>query len=194
MLGPAHRMCRVVGQDLADNGVMRLPHLIYPPPAGRLQRREGWGVITGCGRFDFTRYSPGDRPGCRAVAGWTARRLSDRDRLWARGRCDQRTGRRRDFCGEGPAALQPADRARPGLAEAEPLAVFDDRARQAAARFWPGPLTLVLRRRDDSGLSFLASAGLGTVAIRVPSTKLRRPYCARPAGRSPLRRPTVRAG
>src|SRR5439155_9414775 len=57
----------------------------------------------------------------------------------------------------------------PGLAEAEALAVIDDRARRAANRFWPGPLTLVLRRRGDSGLSLLASAGLDTLAIRVPS-------------------------
>src|SRR6267142_5919132 len=35
----------------------------------------------------------------------------------------------------------------PGLAEAEPLAEFDERAREAARRFWPGPLTLVLPRR-----------------------------------------------
>jgi L-threonylcarbamoyladenylate synthase len=56
----------------------------------------------------------------------------------------------------------------PGLAEAEALAVFDDRAREAVARFWPGPLTLVLPRRSDSGLSLLACAGLDTVAIRVP--------------------------
>jgi L-threonylcarbamoyladenylate synthase len=39
----------------------------------------------------------------------------------------------------------------------------------AAARFWPGPLTLVLPRRDGSGLSLLASAGLDTVAIRAPA-------------------------
>jgi L-threonylcarbamoyladenylate synthase len=56
----------------------------------------------------------------------------------------------------------------PGLAEAEALAFFDDRARRAATAFWPGPLTLVLRRRGNSGLSLLASAGLDTVAIRVP--------------------------
>jgi len=54
------------------------------------------------------------------------------------------------------------------LARAEALAVFDDRARRVAPRFWPGPLTLVLRRRSGSGLSLLASAGLDTVAIRVP--------------------------
>jgi L-threonylcarbamoyladenylate synthase len=57
----------------------------------------------------------------------------------------------------------------PGLAEAEPLAVFDERAREAAARFWPGPLTLVLPRRPGSGLSLLASAGLDTVALRAPA-------------------------
>jgi L-threonylcarbamoyladenylate synthase len=57
----------------------------------------------------------------------------------------------------------------PGLAEAEAFAVFEDRARRAAALFWPGPLTLVLRRRGDSGLSLLASAGLDTIAIRAPA-------------------------
>src|SRR5215469_15967586 len=42
-----------------------------------------------------------------------------------------------------------------GLAEAERLAVFDDHARRLARRFWPGPLSLVLPRRGDSGLSLL---------------------------------------
>jgi L-threonylcarbamoyladenylate synthase len=54
------------------------------------------------------------------------------------------------------------------LAAAERLAVFDERARFAAHRFWPGPLTLVLPRRADSGLSLLVSAGLDTVALREP--------------------------
>ncbi|MFZ3236584.1 MAG: L-threonylcarbamoyladenylate synthase [Stellaceae bacterium] len=57
----------------------------------------------------------------------------------------------------------------PGLADAEPLAEFDTRARRIAARFWPGPLSLVLPRRGGSGLSLLASAGLDTVAIRAPA-------------------------
>src|SRR5437764_15252326 len=35
----------------------------------------------------------------------------------------------------------------PGLAAAEPLAVFDERARETARHFWPGPLSLVLPRR-----------------------------------------------
>jgi L-threonylcarbamoyladenylate synthase len=55
------------------------------------------------------------------------------------------------------------------LAEAETLAVFNEAARRAAARFWPGPLTLVLPRRSATALSLLASAGLDTVAIRVPA-------------------------
>lgn len=51
---------------------------------------------------------------------------------------------------------------------AEALGVFDDRARLAAQRFWPGPLTLVLPRCPNSGLSPLVSAGLDTVALRCP--------------------------
>ncbi|HJU15558.1 MAG TPA: L-threonylcarbamoyladenylate synthase, partial [Stellaceae bacterium] len=57
----------------------------------------------------------------------------------------------------------------PGLAEALSLADFDARARKAAAQFWPGPLSLVLPRRPQSGLSLLASAGLDTLALRVPA-------------------------
>ena len=57
----------------------------------------------------------------------------------------------------------------PGIAEAEPLAELDERAREAARRFWPGALTLVLRRRADAGLSLLASAGLDTLALRAPA-------------------------
>src|ERR1700726_4585587 len=55
------------------------------------------------------------------------------------------------------------------LADAETLAVFNSWARHAAARFWPGPLTLVLPRQPSAGLSLLASAGLDTVAVRAPA-------------------------
>ena len=47
--------------------------------------------------------------------------------------------------------------------------VFDERAKEVAARFWPGPLTLVLPRRSESRLSLLCSAGLDTQAVRVPA-------------------------
>ena len=56
--------------------------------------------------------------------------------------------------------------------EAEALAVFDDRARRLADRFWPGPLTLVLPRGPESPVSWLASAGLDTLALRWPAHPL----------------------
>lgn len=36
-------------------------------------------------------------------------------------------------------------------------------------RFWPGPLTLVLPRRPDCTISWLATAGLDTIALRCPA-------------------------
>jgi L-threonylcarbamoyladenylate synthase len=52
---------------------------------------------------------------------------------------------------------------------AEREALFNDRARAVARALWPGPLTLVLPRRAGCRLSRLASAGLDTVAVRVPA-------------------------
>lgn len=51
---------------------------------------------------------------------------------------------------------------------ARTLARFNEMADNLAARFWPGPLTLVLPLRSDSGIAGIVSAGLDTVAIRVP--------------------------
>ena len=39
----------------------------------------------------------------------------------------------------------------------------------AAMMHWPGPLTLVLPRREDAGLADAVTAGLPTVALRAPS-------------------------
>jgi L-threonylcarbamoyladenylate synthase len=58
--------------------------------------------------------------------------------------------------------------------DAETLAVLDDRAELLAAALWPGPLTLVLPRRDDCPVSRLASAGLGTIALRAPDHRVAR--------------------
>ena len=55
------------------------------------------------------------------------------------------------------------------LAEAEKFAILPPEARRVAEAFWPGPLTLVVARREASGLSDLVTAGLDTVAIRVPA-------------------------
>jgi L-threonylcarbamoyladenylate synthase len=56
----------------------------------------------------------------------------------------------------------------PDLEAAEIIAVFDDAARMLAQRFWPGPLTLVLPVRPEAGIASLVTAGLDTIAIRVP--------------------------
>jgi len=60
------------------------------------------------------------------------------------------------------------------VAMAETLAVFDARAEMLAERFWPGPLTLVLPLRDGARISDLVTAGLGTVALRIPDHPLAR--------------------
>ena len=55
------------------------------------------------------------------------------------------------------------------LASAHRLARFDVTAITLAQAFWPGPLTLVLPRRADCEVADLATAGLETIAIRVPA-------------------------
>jgi L-threonylcarbamoyladenylate synthase len=54
-------------------------------------------------------------------------------------------------------------------AQAETYAQFNPTAEKLASAFWPGALTLVLPRRRDCPLSALVSAGLDTVALRVPA-------------------------
>lgn len=56
----------------------------------------------------------------------------------------------------------------PDLAAAEDLAEVSPQARALAARYWPGPLTLVLPKREGAPLAAIVTAGLPTVAIRVP--------------------------
>jgi L-threonylcarbamoyladenylate synthase len=56
----------------------------------------------------------------------------------------------------------------PGIAETSALVRFDGRAEACAQEFWPGPLTLVLPRLEDCPVSLLASAGLDTLALRIP--------------------------
>lgn len=55
-----------------------------------------------------------------------------------------------------------------------PLAEIGGDALMLAERLWPGPLTLILKRKPQSGLSSLVTAGLDTVAIRVPAHKTAR--------------------
>jgi L-threonylcarbamoyladenylate synthase len=46
---------------------------------------------------------------------------------------------------------------------------FDAQATALAKAFWPGPLTLVLPKSADCAVAELATAGLDTIAIRVPA-------------------------
>ncbi len=57
----------------------------------------------------------------------------------------------------------------PGLDAASAVARFDDAALALAMRWWPGPLTLVLPLADGSPVAALATAGLDTVAVRMPA-------------------------
>jgi L-threonylcarbamoyladenylate synthase len=56
---------------------------------------------------------------------------------------------------------------------------FDEKARELARRFWPGPLTLVLPRREGCRISLLASAGLDSQAVRVPRHEVAQRLLAR---------------
>jgi L-threonylcarbamoyladenylate synthase len=55
------------------------------------------------------------------------------------------------------------------LASARLVARFDASALRLAEAFWPGPLTLVLPKTADCAVADLATAGLDTVAIRLPA-------------------------
>lgn len=55
------------------------------------------------------------------------------------------------------------------VTQAELLGVFDDRAQTLAQSLWPGPLTLILPARPNNGVAPAATAGLPTVALRIPA-------------------------
>ncbi|MGZ8371741.1 MAG: L-threonylcarbamoyladenylate synthase [Rhodoplanes sp.] len=87
------------------------------------------------------------------------------------------------------------------LAAARELGRFDPDAERLAAAFWPGPLTLVVPRTPDCGVAELATAGLDTIALRVPDhpvartllVALGRPVVAPSANRSGHVSPTTAA-
>jgi L-threonylcarbamoyladenylate synthase len=58
------------------------------------------------------------------------------------------------------------------LAQARLIGVFDAQAEALARAFWPGPLTLVVPKTKPCAVAELATAGLDTIAIRVPAHPL----------------------
>ncbi len=54
-------------------------------------------------------------------------------------------------------------------AMAERFGTFDTLAAKLADKFWPGPLTIVVPRREDCPIASIATAGLDTIALRSPA-------------------------
>lgn len=84
------------------------------------------------------------------------------------------------------------------LHAAQSIGQFDGNARALAQRHWPGPLTLVVPLKHGSGIAPLVTAGLETIALRVPAHRAmqallretRRPLAAPSANASGAISPT----
>ena len=72
---------------------------------------------------------------------------------------------------------------------ARALGRFDETALELARAFWPGPLTLVVSRAPDCTVADLATAGLDTIALRVPGHAVARAVIA--AAERPLAAPSA---
>lgn len=77
----------------------------------------------------------------------------------------------------------------PDIAAARAIARLDARAERLAAAFWPGALTLVLPLRPEAGIAPAVTAGLDTIALRVPAHPLARALLA--AAQRPLAGPSA---
>jgi L-threonylcarbamoyladenylate synthase len=73
------------------------------------------------------------------------------------------------YAAKGRPSFNPLIAHVPDLPAARRFGVFNDAAERLAAALWPGPLTLVLPKRPDAAVSALATAGLETIALRVPA-------------------------
>ena len=77
----------------------------------------------------------------------------------------------------------------PTLEVAQSIGDFSDTALQLAKQFWPGPMTVVVPLRAPSSISRLVTAGLDTIALRVPAPEKVRALLAE-AGR-PIAAPSA---
>jgi L-threonylcarbamoyladenylate synthase len=84
-------------------------------------------------------------------------------------RADQGDAVARIYAAKGRPAFNPLIVHIGSLEQAETLAVFDQTARALAQRFWPGPLTIILPLKADAPIAALATAGLATIALRMPA-------------------------
>src|SRR5262249_52082427 len=72
------------------------------------------------------------------------------------------------YAAKGRPSFNPLIAHVPDLAAARALAVFDAPAERLANAFWPGPLTLVLPKTPACPVADLATAGLDSIAVRLP--------------------------
>lgn len=73
------------------------------------------------------------------------------------------------FAAKGRPLFNPLIVHLPQASDADRYGVLDAMARELAQAFWPGPLTLIVPLREGHGLSPLITAGLASVALRVPA-------------------------
>ena len=105
------------------------------------------------------------------------------------------------FTAKGRPRFNPLIAHVPDVAAVERLARLGELGRKLAAAFWPGPLSLVMAKREGCPVSDLATAGLDTIALRVPSHPVAqallraadRPVAAPSANRSGHVSPTTAA-
>lgn len=105
------------------------------------------------------------------------------------------------YAAKGRPSFNPLIAHVPDLVSARRYGVFDALALRLAEAFWPGPLTLVVPAQPGSPVSELATAGLDTIALRVPAsavardllTRVGRPVVAPSANRSGHVSPTSAA-
>ncbi len=75
----------------------------------------------------------------------------------------------RVFAAKGRPQFNPLIAHVAAFAAAQELGIFPNDAKRLADVFWPGALTLVVPRQADCPVSLLASSGLPSIALRVPS-------------------------
>lgn len=78
----------------------------------------------------------------------------------------------RIFAAKGRPAFNPLIVHVPDIEAAREIAAFNDTADRLAATFWPGALTLVLPLKPNTNIAPLVSAGLPTIALRIPDHPL----------------------
>ncbi|MHB8510183.1 MAG: L-threonylcarbamoyladenylate synthase [Candidatus Dormibacteria bacterium] len=84
-------------------------------------------------------------------------------------RADEHVARTRFYAAKRRPPGQPAILMVADIASVERWVQMPDRARELAARYWPGPLTLVLEATDEAVVKLGNLVSRGTLAVRVPA-------------------------